>query len=81
MGTKKGQVSGKTSVYTYAILREMAWNHYETATEHESGRNLHCMSAVVFSAFTLEGYLNHVGVLRIRHWDLLERKLKVAGKA
>jgi hypothetical protein len=75
MGKKKVPVSGKKSVYTYALLRGMAWNAYETAEEQESGRYLHCMSAVVFCAFTLEGYLNRIGVRRMRHWDILERKL------
>jgi len=53
----------------------MAWNAYETAEKHEDGRYPHCMSVVVFCAFTLEGYLNHIGVRRMRDWDILERKL------
>jgi hypothetical protein len=53
----------------------MAHNAYETAEQRQSGRNLHCMSAVVFCAFTIEAYLNHVGVLRLRDWDVVERKL------
>jgi hypothetical protein len=75
MGTKKVLVTGNRSFYTYAHLREMAWNAYEAAETLERGRYLHCQSAVVFCAFTLEGYLNHIGVLRVKTWDILERKL------
>ena len=80
MGTKKVTATGKRSFYAYAHLREMAWNAYETAEERKPGCNLHCMSAVVFCAFTLEGYLNHVGALRMRDWDILERKLSWSEK-
>jgi len=53
----------------------MAWNAHEAAETLERGRYLHCQSAVVFCAFTLEGYLNHIGALRVKNWDLVERKL------
>jgi hypothetical protein len=66
MGNKRVPIRGTRSFYTYAFLRGMAWNSYETAEEREDGRNLHCMSAVVFCAFTLEGYLNHIGLRRVR---------------
>jgi hypothetical protein len=75
MGTKKVPVTGRRSFYTYAHLRAMAWNAYEAAESVKEGRYLHCESAVVFSAFTLEGYLNHIGLRKVQTWDLVERKL------
>jgi hypothetical protein len=75
MGSKKVSVTGKRSFFTFAHLRGMAWNAYETAEALELGRSLHCQSAVVFCAFTVEGYLNHIGALRVKSWNLLERKL------
>jgi hypothetical protein len=73
MGTKNDR--GSRSFYAYAHLRNMAWNAYEAAQTAESGRYLHCQSEIVFCAFTLEGYLNHVGAVRVNIWDSLERKL------
>jgi hypothetical protein len=75
MATNKVLVTGTRSFYTYAHLRLMAWNAYKTAESQALGRHLHCQSAVVFCAFTLEGYLNHIGVLRVKSWNLVERKL------
>jgi hypothetical protein len=75
MGTNRVLVTGRRSFHAYAHLREMAWNALEAAEKLERGRYLHCMSAVVFCAFTFEGYLNHIGVVRVPHWDKLERKL------
>jgi hypothetical protein len=75
VGTKKVPVTGSRSFYAYAHLREMAWNAYKAAEAVEEGRYLHCQAAVVFCAFALEAYLNHIGVRRVKSWDLLERKL------
>jgi hypothetical protein len=75
MGIEKVSVSGRRSFYTYAYLRQMAVNAHEAAETLERGRSLHCQAAVLFCAFTLEGYLNHVGTLKMRSWDILERKL------
>jgi|SRR6516225_3266748 len=80
MTKRKISVTGKRSFYTYAHLRGMTYNAYETAEARQSGRNLHCMSAVVFCAFTIETYLNYIGVLRMRDWDLLERSRQWACK-
>lgn len=33
------------------------------------------MTAMLFSAFTLEAFLNHLGAKRISYWDVLQRKL------
>ncbi len=45
------------------------------AKEIEKGRFYNCMSVIIYSAFCIEGYLNHVGAKIIESWDILERKL------
>ena len=40
----------------------------------EEGQPYTCVASLTFSAFMLEAYFNHLGSLRIREWDEVERK-------
>lgn len=66
--------------HTYAYLRLTAWNSFEAAKESNLGRNHHLLSANIFSAFTLEAYLNHLGKIKCIAWDVLEPRLRTEDK-
>ena len=38
------------------------------------------LSAIVFETFALEAYLNHYGELKIKHWDIIEKRLRFKEK-
>lgn len=46
----------------------------ELAENSKKGQLYTTVSALVFSAFTLEAYLNHLGKLRNKEWNEIERK-------
>jgi len=66
--------------HTYAYLYITAWNSFDAAQVSELGRNHHLLSANIFSAFTLEAYLNHLGKLKCDAWDILEPTLRTEQK-
>jgi len=49
--------------------------YLKTAEETEECQFYHCMSAILYSAFTLEAYFNHVGNSQFSDWAARERKL------
>jgi hypothetical protein len=71
--TRRIERNGRFSPYAY--LYETAWNAFESAQTSESGKNHHLLSATIFTAFTLEAYLNHIGDLQIPTWSMVESKL------
>ena len=58
---------------TYAYCRIAARDALAQAESAKSGAMYFCMMAGVFSAFTVEAFLNHLGRLKVRDWDTLER--------
>ena len=68
----KVQASNTTNTYVYCfIAAKQALVH----TEKQEGLLYSCMTAGLFSAFTIEAYLNHIGQIKVRSWDAVERKL------
>jgi len=67
----KVQASNTTNTYVYCFYAA------KQALEHanEEGQLYSCMTAGLFAAFTIEAYLNHIGQIKVRNWDALERKL------
>jgi hypothetical protein len=63
-------------VRAYAVLRVASWHALEQATNTESGRFYNCMTSMLFSAFCLEAFLNHVCEGEIDHWQMVERCLR-----
>ncbi len=55
--------------FTYVYLYDMATYSRDQAEADEEGRFFNCMNAVVYSAFCVEAYLNHVGPLVLPCWD------------
>lgn len=45
------------------------------AKANEEGRIYTCTASLLLSAFMIEAYLNHLGNLRNKEWDKIERKI------
>jgi len=67
---KKVQMSG-AYIKTYVYLFNAAHLSMKNATteENEELVFLYCMSSIVFLAFCIEAYLNHIGEEEIQHWE------------
>ena len=76
MGTRnKYRIQASTTTNTYVYCRIAALDALKKAQEQQSGWFYFAMMAGVFAAFTVEGYLNHLGQKQVRDWSELERKL------
>lgn len=69
----KRQVKRRLS--TYSRLRGVSWIALKQAEKSSKDRFYHCLSVMLFSAFSLEAYLNHLGARELDCWDTLKRKL------
>lgn len=70
----KAHVGGKKTTVTFAYMHIGAKFMLKLAEESEDGQLYTLVASLVFSAFTLEAYLNHLGKLRNKEWDEIERK-------
>lgn len=75
MAKKLVSVEGSRTIYTYAYLYEAARQSLMQAKSTEAGQSYNCMSTIVFCAFTLEAYFNHLGKQKLSSWTKIERKL------
>jgi hypothetical protein len=76
MGARnKYRIQASTTTNTYIYCRIAARDALKKAQEQQQGWFYFAMMAGVFAAFTVEGYLNHLGQKRVRGWSELERKL------
>jgi len=57
----------KTYVYLFKAARLSIRN--ATTEEDEELKFHYCMSSIVFLAFCMEAYLNHIGEEKIQHWE------------
>jgi hypothetical protein len=76
------KVFAKRTVATYTYLRAVSWFAFDLAKKNEIGRYNHLITTMLFSAFCLEAFLNHVGKDKITFWENLksltpQNKLKV----
>ncbi|NLX96731.1 MAG: hypothetical protein GXY83_11190 [Rhodopirellula sp.] len=69
-------MEGTATFYTFAYLRQAAWNAFDTAKTVSEGANYHRISAVLLSALTMEAHLNHVGEAVIPNWLNIEPTLR-----
>jgi hypothetical protein len=72
---KQYRVQASTTTNTYVYCWNTAREALRRAQQNAGGHFYSCMTAGVFAAFTVEAFLNHLGQLRVREWDALERKL------
>jgi hypothetical protein len=72
---RRVRVKATKTKYTFAYLRSVSWTCLKRAKESIHGRNLFIASSMVFSAFSIEAYLNHLGRSVTEFCDSVERKL------
>jgi len=77
---KRKFVAASKTVYTVGYLRAVSRHALEEAKSNESGSYFNLMVALVFSAFTIEAYLNHLGEKIIPFWLTIERNLSPSKK-
>lgn len=53
----------------YDELRSISYYALKRASKEESGRAFECVTSIVFDAFCLEAFLNHLGYLRLTPID------------
>jgi hypothetical protein len=67
------RVRAERTVFTFAFLSAAADHALGDGKARPEGSFLEWMTVAVFSAFSLEAYLNHLGPERFQCWDGLER--------
>lgn len=72
---KQQRIKASSTTNTYVYCRVASRDALERAKAEPCGAFYFCMMAGVFAAFTVEGYLNHLGLTRVQDWATLERKL------
>ncbi len=80
MMEKRKSVQGQRTVYTSAYLRNISWTCLERAKEENKGSYNFIASSMIFTAFSVEAYLNHLGSEVTNFWDTIERKLSPKDK-
>ena len=67
-------VKAETTSFSYVTLHNAAHFSLDEANKSEDGRFYHCLSAMIYSAFCLEAYLNHLGQIEFSDWKKIERR-------
>jgi len=73
MAKRKAKVSKERQVNTYVELWHASHVMLEKAKKDQDGSFYHVMANLIFTAFMMEAYLNHVGLQIFKCWDDLER--------
>lgn len=73
MGKRKARVSKERQVNTYAEMWRVSFELLRKAKEDRKGSYYQFMASLIFTAFTLEAYLNHIGQRIFACWNDLER--------
>lgn len=68
------QVRGRSRTITFVYMHTGARHMLALAEQSLDGQLYTTISSLVFSAFTLEAYLNHLGALRYEDWAATERR-------
>jgi hypothetical protein len=72
---KNVQVRKERSVRIDAELWQSSWCLLRAGQENQLGCDHQFRASLIFTAFSLEAYLNHVGPLLLESWERIERKL------
>ena len=80
MGKREVKVSKKRQVNTYAYPLNASEVMLRKAYNDQQGSIHHVMASVIFIAFTMEAYLNHLGLGIFECWDDVERQLSPLSK-
>lgn len=68
-------ISGEGKITTFAWMWKNAKVSLEAARKNEEGQFFNVMNTLVFSAFTMEAFFNHLGSQSVDKWDKKERSL------
>ena len=78
MEKRKAKISKTREVITYAEMRHASHVILDKAEKDSEGSFYLFMASLIFSAFTMEAYLNHLGQHIFKCWDDLGRNSPVA---
>lgn len=73
MAKHKARVSKERQVNTYAVMRHASHVILENAEKDPEGSFYQIMASLIFTAFMMEAYLNHIGQRIFKCWNDLER--------
>ena len=79
MGKRKAKVSKERQVNTYSEMLHASYVILEKVKEAPAGSYYQLMASLIFTAFALEAFLNHIGQNIFKCWEDLER-LSPSGK-
>jgi len=79
MGKHKAKVSKERQVNTYSEMLSASYVILEKAKEAPAESRYQLMASLIFTAFALEAFLNHIGQNIFKCWEELE-KLSPSGK-
>ena len=68
-------VSGRQTTNTFAYMFVGAKAMLNQAERDQNGQLYNLVSCLIYCAFTIEAYLNHLGQLKHNDWDRKERSL------
>jgi hypothetical protein len=77
---KKIAISGEGTVTTYSWMYKASRIALQKAEASEEGEFFNAMYSLVFSAFMVEAYFNHLGAERFTDWAKIERRLSKRAK-
>lgn len=68
-------ISGEGEIFTFTWMWKNAKFSLEAARKTEKGQFFNVMNTLVFSAFAMEAFFNHIGSRVIDNWNKKERNL------
>ena len=77
---KKVRLRIEKTLPAYTRLRGVSWYAFKLAQDSLEGRIHHLMTSMLFCAFTLEAFLNHVGQIKFPFWETLKERLSPRDK-
>ncbi len=80
MEKRKVKVSKKRQVKTYTEVWHASHVILEKAEKDPEGSFYQFMASLIFTTFTMEAFLNHIGQSIFKCWDDLERPLSPSAK-
>ena len=73
MDKRKVKVEKTRQVNTYKIMWQASFWTLDQAKKEVEGSFYQIMASLIFTAFSLEAYLNHIGKIIFECWDDLDR--------
>ena len=75
MDEKTFKMTGRSRFKTFAYMLNVAHGLADTSKEYKLGSNHTRLAAVMFSAFSIEAFLNDIGEQKLTYWSIVEPKL------